>query len=527
MTTWKSLIACVALIAVLSGGVLTQGTAQSTTQPSPPKNKEKGKEGVDPAASKDPASTKKPATYKVEKKPFKIELAVKGVLEPEEATWIAYHPQPTSPFPPALTVRKVAEHGAKVRQGDLLVAFDTQKIDQAIRQLEAEIKNLESNIKLAELEQLLLEKAVPIDLELAERAKHEADEDLAYFLKTSRTEMEKHAQFQVRIAEFFLEYAKEQLRQLEKMYKANDLTEETEQIILKRQRFMVEYETLYYKSALIERDWILSTALPRREKSLRDGVVKQTLSLEKARNTLAPMVAQKEQNLAKMRFDLDRSKNGLEMLNKDRATMTIVAPTEGVVYYGKLSKGQWEAPAAIAGKLVPEGMVGPNEVIMTIVKPGRLVVRSQIEEKDVHLVKVGLTGKARMVFNPDRKLPAKVTMVSTVPAAPDKFEIQVALDIGIEADLVPGMACSIKFVPYSQKQALIVPSTAVFEEDDTLFVNVVDKKGKTEQRRVTPGRTNEAHTEILDGLREGEEILLERPDANKPAPAPSKGGKDS
>ena len=50
--------------------------------------------------------------------------------------------------------------------------------------------------------------------------------------------------------------------------------------------------------------------------------------------------------------------------------------------------------------------------VMTIVKPGPLVVRSQIEEKDVYLVKAGLTGKAKMVFTPDRKLPAKVTKVS-------------------------------------------------------------------------------------------------------------------
>jgi HlyD family secretion protein len=522
MTNRKSLMACALFIAVLSGSALTWVAAQPTAERAPPPGDKKkvGKDSADPAASK---PTKKIATHKVTKKPFKIELAVKGVLEPEEVTWIAYHPQPTAPRQDGgLTIVKVVEHGAKVRAGDLLVAFDVRRIDQAIEQLEAEIKSAESNIQLAELEQPLLEKGTPSELEAAERAKREADEDLAYFLKTGRPETEKRAEQYVKIAGFMLEFARDQLRQLEKMYKSNDLTEETEQMILKRQRFMVEYEADYYRLALIERDYILKTELPRREKSMRSGVIRQTLALERAQKTLLPMVAQRQQSLAKQRFDRAKSQHSLEMLRTDRAAMTITAPTEGLVYYGKFTKGHWEAGSP--GKLVPTGTVNPGEVFMTIMKPRSLFVRLPIEEKDVHLVKAGLAGKAQMVFNPTRKLPARVTSMSSVPAAPGKFEAHVALDIGAEADLVPGLACSIKFVPYSQKQALVVPAAAVFEEDDQHFVNVQDRKGHVEQRRVSPGHTHESHTEILEGLREGEEILLERPGTKETAAA--KGGID-
>ena len=44
----------------------------------------------------------------------------------------------------------------------------------------------------------------------------------------------------VKKAKDYLEYQKEELRQLEKMYGADDLTEETEEIVLKRQRDAVE-----------------------------------------------------------------------------------------------------------------------------------------------------------------------------------------------------------------------------------------------------------------------------------------------
>ena len=406
----------------------------------------------------------------------------------------------------------------------MLIAFDTQKIDQVIRQLETEIRLTEANIKLAELEQPHLERSLPMDLDKAERTKREADEDLDYFLLTGRPEAEKRADQNLRLSALSLDYAKEQLRQLEKMYKLNDLTEETEQIILKRQRAQVENETFNYKAAQTSHELVMKTALPRREKGLRDEAAKQALSLEKLRNTMTPTLTQKQLNLAKMRFDRDKNKTGLEIMLKDREAMTILAPADGVVYYGKFSKGQWEAAATLVDKLVPDGTVMPNEVFMTIVKPGRLLVRLQIEEKDIQLIKMGLTGKVKLVFNPDQKLSAKVTKVSAVPTVPGKFEVHAVLDVGAAAGVLPGMACSVKFVPYSRKQAVVVPSAAVIEEDDGHVVNVVGKNGKTERRQVTAGRSSDGHTEILDGLSEGEEIFLERPDANRPAAPP--GGKD-
>src|SRR5439155_20833299 len=148
-------------------------------------------------------------------------------------------------------------HGAKVLPGDLLVAFDTQRIDQTIHQLETDKKFLDANVKLSEEELLILEKGTPHELAVAERAHKESDEDLKYFLKVGRPESEKSVDRMVKTAKFYLDSAKEELRQLEKMYKANDLTEETEEIILKRQRFWVERAADWFKSAEIERDYVL------------------------------------------------------------------------------------------------------------------------------------------------------------------------------------------------------------------------------------------------------------------------------
>ena len=234
---------------------------------------------------KEPAKdlAKKPATHKVEKKPFRIELALKGVLEPAEASQVVYRPEPLAGGAPGpQTIRTIVAHGTTVSKGEVLVTLDTRKLDQIISQMEADLKVTNASIQLAEREQPLLERSAPLELQAAERGKREADEDLDYFLKTGKATMEKRANQVARVSAFNYEFAKEQLRQLEKMYKSNDLTEETEQIILRRQRFQTEEALLEKKQAEIDRDLVLKTVTPRKEKTLRESVVRQTLALEKA-----------------------------------------------------------------------------------------------------------------------------------------------------------------------------------------------------------------------------------------------------
>jgi RND family efflux transporter MFP subunit len=218
-----------------------------------------------------------------------------------------------------------------------------------------------------------------------------------------------------------------------------------------------------------------------------------------------------------MRFDRDKNLARLEKIQKDRAGMTLKAPIDGIVYHGKFHKGQW---TGYDGKLIPNGTVNQDDVFMTVVKPSPVVVHLTVDEKDVYVVKPGLKGQAKVPFHPQLKLGTKVTNVMQVPAAPGKFDAQVALQMPDGADLRPGMAVNVKFVPYSKKDAIAIPTSAIQEEDDKSFVHVVDKKGKQHKREVTTGQTDGDNTEILSGLREGEEVLLERPGEKKSTPTP-------
>ena len=108
-----------------------------------------------------------------------------------------------------------------------------------------------------------LEKITPLDLEASQRAARMAEEDRKYFFDVERPFALKAVDFSLKVAKETLEYEEEELRQLEKMYKADDITEETEQIVLKRARDTVERAKFMVEYAKLNHDHALKFAIPR------------------------------------------------------------------------------------------------------------------------------------------------------------------------------------------------------------------------------------------------------------------------
>jgi multidrug efflux pump subunit AcrA (membrane-fusion protein) len=78
------------------------------------------------------------------------------------------------------------------------------------------------------------------------------------------------------------------------------------------------------------------------------------------------------------------------------------------------------------------------------------------------------------------------------------------------------MACTIKLVTYRKANALTVPATAVFSDDDeSFYVYLPAKEGKPRKVTVRVGKTADGKTEILDGLKDGDEILASKPAGGK------------
>jgi multidrug resistance efflux pump len=525
MSCKNYLVGCLVLALLAIGYAASHGVGQ---------DRQTDNKKIKPSAgqikrSEEPA---KAPTYLVEREPFKIEVTLKGVLEAEEMTPVALNleawPQSGGG---SLTVQKAVEHGTQVRKGDTLLWLDLDRIDQAIRDLEAERQLTELTIQLTEKELPILERALPVDLAAAKRTQKIATEDLQKFAEKDRAFSEKSAEFSVKSSREFLEYAQEELRQLEKMYKASDLTEDTEQIILKRQRNYVERAAFSLTMSEKFRDDLLKVILPRRDQLLHEESEKSTIALEKANTTLPMLLNQKRLTRNKMKYDRDKTADRLTKLKRDREAMTVKSPADGLVYYGRCLRGQWTTAGAMADKLQRGGQVQPQEVIFTIVQPKSLFIRAEAEEKDLgYLWPGGIKAEAIATAYPEVKFRARIESASAVPVTPGKFLARVAIEIPQEAKpLMPGMACSVKFVPYVKPLALTVPASAVFTEEldeERHYVYMPGEEDKPIKRPVKVGKRTDRKAEILEGLKEGEEILLHKPGAEPKSAGPKKEEKE-
>ena len=227
------------------------------------------------------AGTSKAPSTKVEKGPFKIEAVVQGIFEAGRMIEVSIRPKA---WAMPLQVERAVELGRPVKKGDILVEFVRDKIDKLIEDTVVENTIADLALRHAEEELPLLAKVLPIELAAATRARSQADEDLKRFLELDKPEAVRSVHFTVKQSGEYLEYAKEELRQLEKMYRSKDLTEETEEIILRRQRFQVDSREHFLKEAELLRDQKLKIDLPRQEERLRENAVKQAIDLEKARS---------------------------------------------------------------------------------------------------------------------------------------------------------------------------------------------------------------------------------------------------
>ena len=435
-------------------------------------------------------------------------VTAKGAFEPVDYTVVEFRPRAWSQ---PLDVVRVVPHGARVTAGDPIIEFDTEKLDRAITDLKVDLELGEKALEVARRDLPAAEALQPLELAEAEQAAKTAAEDLARFLNVEKAAAEEQARFAVRAAEERLKYAREELRQLERMYKDKDLTEETEEMILQRTRFDVVQAEQALKRITENSDESLLMGIPRREIEARRSADKAAIAVEKARAALPLQLAQKRLAVAKQEHERRESLRRLAELEADRAAAVARAPRTGLVYHGRFRDGAWST-AAVAAKAVVGQPVPPAELDFTVLDPDRLRFRAKVEEQDLHLLTAGLAGRVEPTGYPDAEVP--VTLAPFVPAPRDgTFEalFAVALKEG-GPKLLPGMTGTAHCVVAKRPDAITVPSGCVFRDDSGgRHVYLVATDGKPVKKPVKTGLVAGGRTEILEGLAAGDRVRTTKP----------------
>jgi len=207
--------------------------------------------------------------------------------------------------------------------------------------------------------------------------------------------------------------------------------------------------------------------------------------------------------------DLDQAKKKLDDLKEDLNDYYITAPLSGILSTLNIKKGD---------------LIASNQIIGTIITTQK-VAKISLNEIDAAKVKVGQNAILTFDALPDLKIKGKVIEISPVGKEEQgvvSYDIKISLEEE-NKDIKPDMSVDAEIIVDKKANVLLIPSTAVKKDKGGNYVEVVknyklDKKNLfkpvaipqnlIEKRYIKTGISNDESTEILEGLNEGEIIVV-------------------
>ena len=139
-----------------------------------------------------------------------------------------------------LEIQKILPSIELVKKGQPLVWFETKPLDKKMEDAETALKLAELTLKEAEFDYEAFVKSSELDLQAATRKRDRARQDYDYYQKVDRPGQLEQAEQSLISSRFSFESAREEYEQLLQMYKEDDLTEESEEIVLRRAKRSME-----------------------------------------------------------------------------------------------------------------------------------------------------------------------------------------------------------------------------------------------------------------------------------------------
>lgn len=250
---------------------------------------------------------------------------------------------------------------------------------------------------------------------------------------------------------------------------------------IKKQR--LEAQLAQMQSKLADEEQLL----PSTETEIkRKFAEKETAKLQSELNSVTLDIQQK---------DLDQKRKKLEKA-------TYAAPASGIFLYDDPNK-------------LPQA-VKDNDRVGKIVDLSKLQLVTLVGEQDVFRIKAGMPVIVKMNAMKNEKLTGKVLKVSKFAKAvtdqqnanqPAQFEVIIALDAN--EHLIAGLSLTGQIETNRKENAIVVPTVAVMREKDNYYVMLDKGNGQYERRDVKIGMETPEKTEVLEGLKEGDTVVLQ------------------
>jgi multidrug resistance efflux pump len=444
-----------------------------------------------------------PPTVTATKAEVAFHLDLAGAFDAKDPVEVAYKPKV---WGDEVEIEEFRAPGP-VAAGDVLVKFKSEKFDEALRAAERDLAVAKAQLATMTEDQARQLVATAAALARVEFDTKNAQQALDHFVNVERPLRLEEADHNLNGTKNWIADQTEELKQLEKMYKADDLTEETEEIVLSRARRdldrakrILDFQT--------RRDKVMREIdLPRELESL-------TLSAKSAAAERDKTVAVTKLQQDAAKLDLDRTRANVEKQEKDvaklaadGAMLVLKAPVAGYAVPGSLLRGKWQNADDVRRALKKGGKFRPNDVVFTIADTHAWRVATSVPEASLAWLREGQEAKVVATQAGVKPWAAKVA-----PVMPFASGGEYAVDLVPDGDSegLIGMTCKVR-IETGKRAAILVPQTAVEDGGVEKSVYVAGPDGKPAKRTVALGQPYDDQVEVTAGVAEGDKVLVTAP----------------
>lgn len=443
--------------------------------------------------------------FKVEQGPLRISVIESGTIQAREQIILKNEVEGRT------TILSLVEEGTRVKKGDLLVELDSSelldaKIDQEIRVQNAEASFISSRENLA-----VVENQAQSDIDKAELAYEFAKQDLKKYQEGEYLNERKEMESKITLAKEELQTAEEKLQWSKKLFEKEYISQTELQIDeLSAHKNKLDLELAENNLQLLE-----DFTHPRVLAELESDVKQADMALERTNRKSKASVVQSEAELRAKESEYNRQQDKLKKNEEQISKTKIYAPADGLVIYATSAQTRgWrgnDEPLA-EGREVHE-----REELIYLPTASAVKAEVKVHEASLQKVKAGLPVVVTVDALPGKIFHGYVEKIAPLPDAqmvwlnPDLKVYNTEVYLEGEGDyLRTGMSCKAEIIVEEYKDVIYVPVQAVLRVGGKPTVYVQSGRGY-EPREVEIGLDNNRMIRIVNGLREGEVVLVAPP----------------
>lgn len=255
----------------------------------------------------------------------------------------------------------------------------------------------------------------------------------------------------------------------------------------------------YERALQMRKDGVVSDSM------LDDAQKAYELAVNKQNVARAQLVVNKAK-VSQAHADVQRQTANLAQLKEQLGYTTIVAPIDGILLSRDVEVGD-----AVSSILV---MGSAATLVMTIGDTSEVYVKGKVDESDIGKVYLNQPARIKVESFKDKTFTGKVTRISPMGTEKDNvttFEVRVSIN-NPGGELKAAMTANAEIILEEHKNVLQIPEGAlIYDKDKKASVEIPEPKAKEGKKKVSVqvGISNGAKAEVLAGLKEGDQVVLQ------------------